>query len=157
MALDDTSPAPRTLTRRNRITGAVMVAVGVFVIAEALRYGLGSVFRLGPGALPFGLGFLIVGFGALIALVNDDGDERAPPIVWRPVVTILAAILAFALLIEPIGLAGAAAALVFISGAADPDHTWRSLLGIYVFLVVTVYIVFVQLLSIPFKLITGVL
>ncbi len=157
MVSDDAQATPGPITRRNRIVGAVMAAVGVYVAAESLRYGLGSVVRLGPGALPFGLGILIIGFGALIAIINDDGDERAPPIVWRPVVAILAAILAFALLIEPAGLAVAAAALVFLSGAADPELNWRSLLAIYLFLVVTVYVVFVQLLAIPFKLITGVI
>ena len=146
----------RTLAKRNRVVGAVMAAIGVFVVAKALEYGLGSVFRLGPGALPFGLGILIIGLGALIAIVSDDGDEAAPPIVWRPVVTILAAILAFALLIESAGLAVAAAALVFISGAADPENSWRGLLVIYAFLVFSVYVIFVRLLAIPFNLIAGI-
>ena len=157
MEQKDSSQRSEALSKRNWIVGLVMAAVGVYVIVESFRYGLGSVSRLGPGALPFGLGFLIIGFGGLIAFVNDDGDEDAPPIVLRPFITIVGAILAFAVLIEPVGLAGAAAALVFISGAADPEHNWRSLIAIYLFLVVTVYVVFVQLLGIPFKLLAGVI
>lgn len=147
----------RTLTTRNRITGAVIAVVGLFVVVEALGYGLGSIFRLGPGALPFALGILLILSGALVAVVNDDGDEAASRIAWRPLVAVLSALLAFALLIESAGLLAATAGLVIISGLADPDHTWRSLGAIYIFLVVAVYVIFVRLLAIPFDLISGVL
>ncbi len=143
------------LTRRNRFAGAVLVLVGVYVAYQGYGYGLGQVFRLGPGALPFGLGLLSVLFGVLIVLVDPDGAEAAPVIRWRPVLSILGALLAFALLIDTAGLVIATAALVFIAGAADPDHTWRSMFGIYVFLLGFVYIVFVQFLSIPFAMFWG--
>ena len=154
MGSQDVRDKTQTLQTRNRITGAVMAAIGLFVMIEAWGYGLGSVSRLGPGALPFGLGILIIVFGALIAIVNDDGHEAASKIVWRPLVAVLSALLAFALLIETAGLLVATAGLVFISGAADPDHSWRSLAAIYLILVVAVYVVFVRFLSIPFKLVT---
>lgn len=143
------------LTRRNRIAGGVLILVGVYVAYQGYGYGLGQVFRLGPGALPFGLGILAMVFGVLIAAVNPDGDETAPAIRWRPVLTILGALLSFALLVETAGLVIATAALVFISGAADPEHTWRSLLVIYVFILAFVYLVFVNFLSIPFSMFWG--
>lgn len=142
---------------RNRIAGGVMALLGVYVIVESLGYKLGSIFRMGPGFLPLGLGFLIVLFGALIAIINDDGDEAADEIAWRPVILVPSSMLAFGLLIEPIGLLVATAALVFISGAADRNHTWRSLTALFVVLVTLVYVVFTVLLSTPFKLITGVI
>ncbi|MFN3146215.1 MAG: tripartite tricarboxylate transporter TctB family protein [Paracoccaceae bacterium] len=143
------------LTRRNRFAGAVLVLIGAYVAYQGYGYGLGQVFRLGPGALPFGLGLLSILFGVLIALVDPDGAEAAPVIRWRPVLSILGALLAFALLIDTAGLVIATAALVFISCAADPDHTWRSMLGIYGFLLGFVYIVFVHFLSIPFAMFWG--
>ena len=144
-----------TLTRRNRIAGLVLILVGLFVTLEAVGYGLGQISRLGPGALPFGLGISIAIFGVLIATVNPDGADTMPVIKWRPVSMILSALLAFALLIDTAGLLIATAALVFISGVADPDHSWRSLLTIYVSLIVFVYIVFVRLLAIPFTMFGG--
>ena len=157
MEMQESRDEPRTLTFRNRITGGAMGAIGLYVIAESLTYSLGTPLRMGPGFLPLGLGVLFIIFGALVAIVNDDGDQPASRIVWRPFVLVLSAILAFALLIEPVGLLAATAALVFISGAADPEHSWRSLTVLFVFLVTSVYIVFVIFLSIPFSLITGVM
>ncbi|MCV0424174.1 MAG: tripartite tricarboxylate transporter TctB family protein [Roseibium sp.] len=147
----------KSLRSRNRVTGLVMSAIGAFVIYEALSYNLGTAARMGPGFLPLGLGILIIVFGVLVAVVNDDGDEAAVGIVWRPVVLVLSALLAFALLIEPAGLMAATAALVFISGHADPSHTWRSLTGLFLFLLISVYLVFGIALSIPFKLVPGVI
>jgi hypothetical protein len=149
--------ARHTLTRRNRITGGVMALIGLYVVLEASSFELGSAVRMGPGFLPLGLGILIIVFAVLIAIINDDGDQPASKIVWRPVVFVLTSILSFALLIEPVGLLAATAALVFISGAADPEHTWRSLSVLYVILIVAVYVVFVMFLSVPFKLITGII
>ena len=105
--------------------------------------------------MPLALGVLFVLFGLAVAIVNDDGDEAADPIVWRPSILVLAAVLAFALLIESAGLAAATAALVLISGLADPTHTWKSLLTLFVVLLGTVYVVFAILLRIPFELIAG--
>jgi hypothetical protein len=143
--------SPR-LAPRNRIAGAALVLIGIYVAIEGYNYGLGQVSRFGPGALPFGLGVLTVVFGALIALLNPDGEDKAQPLKLRPALLVLAALLAFALLIDTAGLVLATAALVFISGAADPEHTLRSLSATFVFLLGFVYVVFAQLLSIPFSL-----
>lgn len=159
MTSDQTSPPQPTpsptLRTRNRITGGVIVLTGAYVVWEALTYDLGSAMRLGPGALPLALGVLFILFGLAIAIVNDDGDEEVRPLVWRPVILVLAAVLAFALLIESAGLAAATAALVLISGTADPEHSWKSLLALFVVLLVAVYVVFALLLGIPFELIAG--
>jgi len=144
-----------SLANRNKAVGAVLVFIGAYVTYKAFGYGLGDLSRLGAGALPFVLGILIALLGLLIAIINPDGEEAAPVIRWRPVVLILSALLAFALLVESAGLIVATGALVFISGMADPEHTWRSLLAIFVFLLGVVYVVFVRFLSIPFDMIGG--
>lgn len=138
---------------RNKIAGIVLVLVGGYVIFEGQRYGLGQWSRLGPGALPFGLGLLMAALGALIAILNPEFEGAAPAIKWRPVIMILAALLSFALLVDTAGLVLATAALVLLSGLADRESTWQSLIAIYVFLVGFVYLVFVRLLSIPFSMI----
>nr|WP_306267975.1 tripartite tricarboxylate transporter TctB family protein [Pararhizobium sp. IMCC3301] len=158
-ALEPSAAAENTgaMTSRNRISGGVLVVVGLYVVIESLSYDLGTLARMGPGFLPLVLGILILVFGLLIALVNEDGDELASGIVWRPVVLVLSAMLAFALLLEPAGLAAATAALVFVSGISDPDHNWRSLLMLFVVLLAAVWVIFGVVLGIPFQLITGIL
>jgi hypothetical protein len=151
---DECKTAPN-LTASNRTAGVVLVLIGGYVVFEGWHFGLGQWSRLGPGALPFGLGILMALLGASITALNPEGSETPPAIKWRPLVLILAALLAFALLVDTAGLLAATAALVILSGLADPDTTWSSLAAIYIFLVLFVYIVFVRLLSIPFSLIGG--
>lgn len=151
---EGSGPKP-TLSRRNRLTGAVIVATGAYVVWEALSYRMGSAVRLGPGALPLALGVLFILSGLAIAIFNDDGDEHASRIVWRPAALILASVLAFALLIDSAGLVAATAALVLISGLADPAHGWKSLLATFAVLLGAVYLVFAVLLGIPFELVAG--
>ena len=93
--------------------------------------------------------------GALIAFLNPEGEDAAPAIRWRPTIMVLAALLSFALLVDSAGLIVATAALVALSGLADPESTWPSLIVIYVFLLAFVYVIFVRLLAIPFTMIGG--
>ena len=154
-------PAKRSydaLALRDKIAGGILVLIGLYVIATSLEYRLGTLARMGPGMLPVGLGVLLVLFGTLIALfVRPEAGETAPALKWRPIVLVLAAVLAFALLAEPAGLIPATAALVFLSGFADPDHTFKSLSLLFVVLTAFVWLVFVQAIGIPFKLLSGVL
>ena len=143
------------LTLRNRVAGLTLVLIGCFVVYEGQRYGLGHWSRFGAGTLPFGLGLLMAVLGVAIAVLNPDRGESAPVIRARPLLLVLAALLSFALLIDTAGLLAATAALVLLSGLADPESTLPSLCVIYVGIVVFVYLVFVRLLAIPFPLIGG--
>lgn len=146
-----------TMKFRNRIAGGAIVLLGVYVVLQALSYSLGTPMRMGPGFLPLSLGILMMLFGGLVAFV-DDADEEAPSrVAWRPLGLVLAGILGFALLVEPVGLAAATAAIVFLSGIADPSHTWKSLAGLYLVLLSSVYVVFGIFLGIPFQLVSGVI
>jgi len=142
---------------RNRVTGGVLLLIGLYVIFESLTYDIGSIARMGPGYLPVVLGVLIIILGVLIAIDKSERTEATARIAWRPVVLILAAMLSFALLVESLGLMPATAALVLISGSADNDHTWRSLLALFVVLLAMVWFIFALALGVPFELISGVL
>jgi hypothetical protein len=146
----------RHMRMRNRIAGSVIALLGAFVALESLSYNLGSVMRMGPGFLPLALGIIMIGFGILTLFVDDTDEGKAPRIAWRPLVLVLSAILGFALLLEPVGLAAATAALVFLAGFADPGHTWKSMIVLYLILLAGVYIIFAKLLGIPFHIVSGV-
>lgn len=155
MQIADRTDDQARLKPRNRIAGAGIVLTGAYVAYEALTHDLGSAARMGPGFLPLVLGVLFILFGLAIALLRDDGDEPVTPIAWRPAALILASVLAFALLVESAGLAAATAALVLISGAADPSHNWKSLGLLFVILLGGVYLIFAVGLGIPFHLLPG--
>ncbi len=141
---------------RDRIAGGLLVATGLFVAIEALDYSFGTLSRMGPGMTPFGLGVLLIVLGALVFLFAHpvEADEERK-IVLRPVILSLAGVLAFALLVDTAGLIAATAALVFISGFADPDHSLRSLTALFLGLLILVWVVFVLLIGIPFRLVVG--
>jgi hypothetical protein len=107
---------------RELIAGLLFVAFG----AAGLWFGRddprGTALRMGPGYLPFLLSWGLVLLGGVIAVrgVTAAGQKLT---AWhlRPFVLVLAAVLAFALLIEPAGLAIATAAIVLVGAAGGPE------------------------------------
>ena len=85
-------------------------------------YAVGSVARIGPGYVPalMGWGLLIVGAILAVRSLAFDGP-RIDAGSWRPRLVILAAVLAFAGLIEVTGLFIASAVALGISGFATPE------------------------------------
>jgi len=148
---------PERLSRkRSLISGGVLFVLGFLVVIEGLSYSIGTLARMGPGMLPLILGSLLLLCGALIMVLADTDPEGSQAVVLRPVISILAAMLTFALLVEPAGLIPATAVLVFISCYADPEHTWKSATGLFLVLLALVWIIFVVALGIPFQVLRGV-
>jgi hypothetical protein len=111
--------APRDWT--DVIGGAALLAFGLWFVWHAqAEYDMGSLRRMGPGFFPTVLGWLVAGFGALLLLpaLFRRGELPAPAI--RPLATIIAGGLAFAWMIEPLGLVPATVALVCIAAFAEP-------------------------------------
>lgn len=111
------------IAKAELLAGALAVMVGVVTLAEAMRYALGSARNMGPGYFPAALGMLMIVFGLGIALVEGRRAEGGalPHPALRPVLAIMAAILAFALLIERAGLAPAVAAATFLATYAERE------------------------------------
>jgi hypothetical protein len=150
----ETEPDGRADTRiRGRIGGTILVLAGGFVIAESLRYSFGTLARMGPGMLPAALGSILIALGIIVFLAAEaEKPAEQVPVAARPAVSVLAAVLAFALLAETAGLVIATTALVFIAGIADPHHGLRTLMALSACLAVFVWLVFVEALGIPFRL-----
>jgi hypothetical protein len=71
---------------------------------------------------------------------------------WRPTLLILAAILAFALLIESAGLVPATISVVVLSAFASSEARWKETVALSAFLVVFCAVVFVYALKQPLAL-----
>lgn len=117
------------------LAAAVMfAALGAAAVWVAADYPVGTLRRLGPGALPLGLGVLLMLVGAGIAaqvvlrLLRSPAGRRPPMLAWpgwparhvlRSTACVVGGLVLFALMIRPLGLFLATATLVFLSSRAD--------------------------------------
>ena len=133
--------------------GVVFFAIGIAFMVIAREYRFGTAARMGPGFFPAILGGLLAGLGLLIALpaIMRDGDAF-PKLHLRPLLTILAGIVVFALLLQPLGFVLAAVVLILISGFADPDLRPVESVGLALLLTAFSVGVFVVLLGLPLNL-----
>jgi putative tricarboxylic transport membrane protein len=102
---------------RNFWAGILFLSVGAGQTWLSLQYKVGTASQMGPGFMPAVLGCLLMTLGLVI--VGSSLIVRGPrvePVHWRPLVSIIAALLVFALLIERAGLAMTTALAVLIAG-----------------------------------------
>lgn len=136
--------------------GLIFLAIGVAFMLLAREYRMGTAARIGPGYFPTLLGGVLAALGLVITLPSlFVTGEQFPRVAWRPLLTILTAVVVFGLLLEPAGLAVAVAALVIVSGFADPELRLRDSIGLALFLVVFSIGIFVSLLGLPLNLWPG--
>ena len=89
---------------------------GVFAIFEAQKYDMGVIERMGPGYFPTILGVLLVVLGLAVFVRSFfAGVEARIKIDLRPIILVLAGVVAFGLLLNTAGLVVAALALVVLS------------------------------------------
>jgi putative tricarboxylic transport membrane protein len=133
--------------------GVIFLAIGVAFAVLAQEYRFGTAARMGPGYFPTLLGGLlaVLGLSLSVPAFVFEG-ERFPRLHWRPLLAILAGIVAFALLLDPLGFLIAAAALLILGGFADPDLRPLESLGLAVFLIAFSTGLFVLLLGLPLHL-----
>jgi Tripartite tricarboxylate transporter TctB family len=107
---------------RDLVAGLMFAAFGVVGWWIASEYPRGTALRMGPGYMPVMLcwGLMLLG-GAIATRGALKAGAKLAGWHLRPLVLILLAILAFALLIEPLGLALATLAIVVIGAAGGPE------------------------------------
>ena len=120
---------------RDVVAGLAFFGVGLVAVVKVhFDYAVGTVTYMGPGFFPMmlGLALLVIGIATIMVAVGDRSQRWRPTFGWRPVLAVLGAILAFAVLIERAGLLPATLALAMIVGAARDPYSARSsfLLGL---------------------------
>jgi hypothetical protein len=146
---DNAKAAPSA--RQNLIGGALSVAFGIFVLAIASHYPMGSLLRMGPGFFPCIIAVLIVllGLALFVSGLRARLDASTLKIQWRSVLAIAAGVILFAVSLERIGLVPATLALVLVSSLAEPRWRPRRAGLLAVIVTVLVYLLFVAVLQIP--------
>jgi len=118
----------------------------------ARNYSMGNAVRMGPGYFPSILGGVLALLGLAVTVRSFwlEG-ERASRIVWRPLLLVIGAVLAFSLLVEPLGLVLATLALIFMSCLGGWDFRMVEVTLLFIFLAALAAGVFVYCLGLPFK------
>jgi hypothetical protein len=146
---DDSDLGPST--RQDLIGGLLAVALGLYVLAEASQYPMGSMLRMGPGFFPCVVAAIIVLLGLVLiaASFRPRPNSGGVEIRLRSMLTIGLAIVLFALLLERFGLIPATIALVVVSSLAEPR--WRPRRAAILALAMTtfIYVLFILVLRIP--------
>lgn len=111
-------------------SAAIWFALGAAIAAASLRYGLGTPASPGTGFMPF-LAGLAIAFFALIGLIHGILKGRRG-IGWKPVLkdfswgkslVVLGALLAYALLLKPLGFFFCTALFIgFLLGIVKPQR-----------------------------------
>jgi hypothetical protein len=122
---DGAPPLWRRLARPGVPGGLIALGLGLWVMAEASGYAMGTTRRMGPGYLPVLLGGLMAAMGAALAGLSlwraepPAEDDTRPDL--RALLAVLAGLAAFALLLPRAGLVPAVAALVLISAQGSGE------------------------------------
>jgi hypothetical protein len=115
--------------QKDLLSAALFVLIGVGAIVFAAGYPLGTLQRLGPGALPVLVGGLLVavGFGLGVqTLLRVRGNlrfsfKRPSAEGVRATIFLSVALVAFGLLMRPAGLFIATVTLVFLATRAEAN------------------------------------
>ncbi len=146
-------------SQKDFFSGVVFMAVGGAFAWGATNYTVGNSARMGPGYFPLMLGVLLALIGAVVAfkalvIETEDGDKIGKWI-WRPVGYIVAANLAFGVLLgglpsihlPAMGMVIAIIALTLISDKAGTEFILKEILILSALLVVGSYVTFILLLK----------
>ena len=135
------------------LTGLLFVALGGFAIVYGSRYALGTAARMGPGYFPMlvSAGLTLIGVVLVVRALLATG-EALGAIGWRPLVLVLAGVLAFGLLIDRLGLLAAGIALIVAARLADREFRWFEAALLAVGLTLAAAGVFLYGLGLPIKL-----
>jgi hypothetical protein len=150
-------------SQKDFFSGLVFMAVGGAFAWGATTYTVGTGARMGPGYFPLVLGVLLALLGAVItfmamAVETEDG-EKIGKWIWRPVGYIVAANLAFGILLgglpsvnlPAMGMVIAIIALTLIAAKAGTEFKLKEILILAAILVVGSYVTFILLLKLQIQ------
>ena len=145
--------------------GVIFAATGFafLIIAYGFRigdtvllpgYSMGTPARMGPAFFPFWLGLIltVLGIGISVAAVRSSEDKPLEKFHYGAVGWVRGAVCVFGLLMKPLGMPLAGAALVIISSYGSHDFKWKHVLWLSLGLVVFCTAVFVYGLKLPIPL-----
>ncbi len=146
---------------RDFLSAVLFVAIGAVGLWYALGYPVGTLRRIGPGALPIAVSSLMIAVGTTLAIqvwLRDPAEgpllsmPRLPEMrVLRSIAFVTASLIVFALLIRPMGLLVATFALAMVARQAEGGATIIGSVVLAAALSAISVGVFVYALGLPFR------
>jgi hypothetical protein len=133
---------------RDVAAGVPTILFGIAGLWLSRGYPLGTLTDMGPGFLPVTVSLLLIATGVGISLGRRErgGEER---LAWRAMLFVFAAMIAFGLSIERLGLVVAAACTTIICAYATPEARWREAIPLGIGFAIFAVLVFVYGLGQP--------
>ena len=136
--------------RADFLAGLLFAAIGAAIMWVGADYSLGVPSRIGPGYVPRLLGILLTGIGLFLIVRSWWTTEVVDSVIaWRPLLLILAGVVAFALVFEASGLVPAILVSVAIGNYATPENRWTTALLLGAILALFAWALFVKGLLLP--------
>ncbi len=149
-------------SQKDFFAGLMFLGIGVAFALGATTYKVGTAARMGPGYFPLMLGVLMAIIGAVIIfnalVVEAEGGDKIGQWAWRPLFYIIAANVAFGILLTGLRGIGLPAfgmivgiyVLTFIVSMAQAGSKFKPTLILATGLAVGSYLVFVKALALQF-------
>jgi len=132
-------------------SGVMFSAFGLFFVVFAQQYDMGTAARMGPAYFPTVLGGLMLLLGILIifkGLKTDGGEDgKVSAFHFKPLLLVLGAVIAFGLLLRPLGLLVSLTVLIVVSSLGSPEFRLRDALLLTVGLSILCVVVFINSLG----------
>ena len=133
--------------------GLMFIAIGGLFAIGATQYPMGTAVRMGPAYFPSILGWGTVALGFLVFVESFLVDDEKPtPVKWRPLLLVIASVMAFAALVNTGGLITATVVLIITAALGGHEFKLKEAIISAVLMSITVWAIFDKALGLPFKL-----
>lgn len=133
--------------------GSILAAIGIYVILQAIDYGLGTLRSIGPGLFPLISGVLLTLLGLLLLGITLRGrsvsEGEAPTIRWGAAACVFGGLIAWAVLTPRFGLVPGTTVMILLTSFAAGRPKVTLILGLIVTLCLFGYLLFSKGLGLP--------
>lgn len=134
-------------SQRDFWSGLMFITIGIGFAWGATNYTFGSSARPGPAFFPFGLGVLLAVLGAMVLFkaltIEVEGRDPVGRFAWKPLITILLAVIVFGLALPRLGLLITLPLLIFIASMAGDEFRIKEALINCVVLTLGCWLIFI--------------
>jgi len=153
----------RIKSQKDFFAGLMFSVVGVGFAVGASTYSIGEGARMGPGYFPLMLGIVLAFLGAVLVfeslVVETEDGEKIGKWAWKPLGFIVAANLAFGVLLAGLpsiglpamGMVAGIYGLTLISSLAGDEFKLKEVLVLATILSAGSYVAFIWLLKLQFQ------
>lgn len=136
---------------RDLLGGLLLLAIGVWFFVRALNLSVGTATAMGPGYYPLLASGSLILLSLVIVGSSFFKPANLPSPQFRPLFSICAAILTFALTMDYLGLMPAIFATVLVAAIADKRSRPIPAVILGLLLCAGAYLVFIKLLGMPMR------